>query len=113
MCNRRMLSGFAAVIVVLCLCFAPCTAKSEETVIPPEWPVPDYVTLLLRVASGEVGYSEEAHGWTKYGEWAGDPYCQWCAEFQCWCVNQVDTLYGTSLLNSVYFSCYRVKLGYF
>ena len=100
--NHRMLSCLAAVLGILCLLFPHSAAKSEETVIPPEWPVPDYVTLLLQVASGEVGYTEEAHGWTKYGEWAGDPYCQWCAEFQCWCVNQVDTLYGTSLLNRVY-----------
>ena len=77
-------------------------SASEEEVIPPAWPVPDYVTHLLDVASAEVGYSEGPHGWTKYGEWAGDPYCQWCAEFQCWCVDQVDQQYGTSLLNQVY-----------
>ena len=64
--------------------------------------MPDYVTRLLETASGEVGYTEEAHGWTKYGEWVGDPYCQWCAEFLCWCVDQVDQRYGTSLLNQVY-----------
>ena len=74
----------------------------EETVIDPVWPVPDYVVHLLEIASDEVGYTEKEHGWTKYGEWAGDPYCQWCAEFQCWCVDQVDKLYGTNLLNEVY-----------
>ena len=74
----------------------------EETVIDPVWPVPDYVVHLLEIASDEVGYTEKEHGWTKYGEWAGDPYCQWCAEFQCWCVDQVDKMYGTNLLNEVY-----------
>ena len=77
-------------------------ALAEEEVIPPAWPVPDYVSYLLQVASEEVGYEEGEHGWTKYGEWAGDPYCQWCAEFQCWCVDQVDQRWGTSLLNRVY-----------
>ena len=75
---------------------------ADEELIPPRWSVPDYVTFLLEVASAEVGYAEEEHGWTKYGDWAGDPYCQWCAEFQCWCVDQVDQRYGTSLLQQVY-----------
>ena len=88
-------------VLILSACvFAP--AFADEEVIPPAWPVPRYVTLLLEVASGEVGYQEGEHGRTKYGEWAGDPYCQWCAEFQCWCVDQVDQRYGTSLLRQVY-----------
>ena len=70
--------------------------------LSPRYPVPDYVSLLLSVASDEVGYTEGDHGRSKYGEWAGDPYAQWCAEFQCWCVDQVDQRYGTTLLNRVY-----------
>ena len=92
----------AAVLLIAPLLFAGTSALAAEEVIPPQWPVPDYVQWLLEVASGEVGYTEEEHGRTKYGEWAGDPYCQWCAEFQCWCVDQVDKLHGTSLLNQVY-----------
>ena len=86
--------------LLLLLCIFP--VRAAEEMIPPQWPVPDYVEKLLDVASGEVGYTEEEHGRTKYGEWAGDPYCQWCAEFQCWCVDQVDQRYGTDLLNRVY-----------
>ena len=89
-------------LLLAVLLLPPCLCRAAEEVIPPQWPVPDYVNRLLEVASGEVGYTEEAHGWTKYGEWAGDPYCQWCAEFQCWCVDQVDKRFGTSLLNQVY-----------
>ncbi len=96
---RRMISAFLAALLLFSLRPA---AVAEEEIIPPQWPVPDYVKQLLEIASEEVGYTEEAHGWTKYGEWAGDPYCQWCAEFQCWCVDQVDRRYGTSLLNKVY-----------
>ena len=92
---------FCSLLLIALLCIF-CTADAGEEIIPPRWEVPDYVTWLLEVASGEVGYKEGEHGRTKYGEWAGDPYCQWCAEFQCWCVDQVDQLHGTSLLTNVY-----------
>lgn len=71
-------------------------------IIQPAYPVPDYVEKLISIAVEEVGYTEGEHGRTKYGEWAGDPYAQWCAEFQCWCVDQTDQRYGTELLNKVY-----------
>ena len=90
-----------AIVAALVLCFLPC-AHAEETVIPPQWEVPEYVTHLLEIAGKEVGYTEGAHGYSKYGEWAGDPYAQWCAEFLCWCVDQVDQQYGTELLRKVY-----------
>ena len=77
------------------------SAMAEDVRIEPAWPVPDYVEHLLQVASEEVGYTED-HGRTKYGAWAGDPAAQWCAEFQCWCVDQVDQRWGTSLLRNVY-----------
>lgn len=77
------------------------SALAEDGRIEPAWPVPDYVDRLLQVASEEVGYTED-HGRTKYGAWAGDPAAQWCAEFQCWCVDQVDQRWGTSLLRNLY-----------
>ena len=93
---RRFFCLFLFIVLSVGICGA------EEEIIPPEWPVPDYVSFLLEIASEEIGYTEGEHGWTKYGEWVGDPYCQWCAEFQCWCVDQVDKRYGTSLLRNVY-----------
>lgn len=63
---------------------------------------PPFVEKLLEVARGELGYAEGARSYTKYGEWAGEPNAEWCAEFICWCVNQVDERYGTGLLNAVY-----------
>ena len=89
-------------LLLVILLFLAGLCHAEEEIIPPQWPVPDYVTRLLEAASDEVGYTEGEHGRTKYGEWVGDPYCQWCAEFLCWCVDQVDKSYGTSLLNKVY-----------
>ena len=85
----------------LCLFFLPSGPFGEEQIIEPAWPVPDYVTYLLRIASDEVGYTED-HGRSKYGAWAGDPAAQWCAEFLCWCVDQVDQQYQTALLRNVY-----------
>ena len=93
---------FFSLLLLAVLLIPAGFCRAEEEIIPPQWPVPDYVALLLEAASDEVGYREEEHGRTKYGEWAGDPYCQWCAEFLCWCVDQVDKAYGTSLLNRVY-----------
>ena len=92
----------SAVFFLLALLLFPClSACAEDERIEPAWPVPDYVEHLLQVASEEVGYTED-HGRTKYGTWAGDPAAQWCAEFQCWCVDQVDKRWGTSLLRNVY-----------
>lgn len=88
--------------LALCLPLSHALALSASTVIEPTYPVPDYVTWLLDIARGELGYTEEARGRTKYGEWAGDPYAQWCAEYLCWCVDQVDQQHGTSLLKNVY-----------
>ena len=93
------LKRFLSLLLLFLLFLTP--AYAEEEIIPPHWDVPDYVTALLEVASEEVGYTED-HGRTKYGEWAGDPAAQWCAEFVCWCVDQVDKRTGTSLLRSVY-----------
>ena len=99
---RMLLKRTFSMLFAVLLLIGIQSSFGEETVIDPVWPVPDYVVHLLEIASDEVGYTEKEHGWTKYGEWAGDPYCQWCAEFQCWCVDQVDKLYGTNLLNEVY-----------
>lgn len=95
----RVALSLVAVLVCMLLSMG---AMAEETVLAPEYPVPEYVEKLLDVARGELGYVEASNGYTKYGDWAGDPKAEWCAEFLCWCVNQVDVQYGTSLLNQVY-----------
>lgn len=93
-------------VIFLWLCLIPWAAvaaqAADEEIIPPAYPVPDYVEQLLAVAREELGYAEGAKGYTKYGDWAGEPNAQWCAEFLCWCVDQVDKRYGTQLLTRVY-----------
>ena len=63
---------------------------------------PEYVPLLLDMAIGELGYTEGPNNLTKYGEWNGDPNAAWCAEFLCWCVQQVDDANSLELLTKVY-----------
>ena len=96
----QMKRWIAMLLTIIMLPFI--SAFCEEIRLEPVELVPNYVTWLLEVAGEEVGYREEAHGYTKYGEWAGDPYAQWCAEFLCWCVDQVDQRHGTHLLGRVY-----------
>ena len=60
-------------LILLCfICLLPA-AHAEYTVLEPQYPVPDYVSLLLEIAGNEVGYTEDKRGYTKYGEWAGTP----------------------------------------
>lgn len=77
-------------------------AANGETVLSPVRSVPEHVKLLLSVARGELGYVEGRNNQTKYGVWAGDAQANWCAEYLCWCVDQVDQLYSTNLLTVVY-----------
>lgn len=72
----------------------------ERRIDPGE--LPGFVSQLLAMAENEIGYMEGPNNRTKYGEWSGDPNAAWCAEFICWCVNQVDEQYGTGLLDSIY-----------
>lgn len=76
--------------------------SKNESVVEPLYEIPDYVIKLLDIAREEIGYTEGKAGRTKYGEWVGDPTCQWCAEFLCWCVDQTDQRYGLELLRNIY-----------
>lgn len=87
---------------LLCLLLVLPAAGAEEKMIEPRWEVPEYVEKLLEIARNEIGYTEEKSGVTKYGTWSGDPAAEWCAEFLCWCVDQLDQQQGTSLLRSVF-----------
>ena len=93
---RRLILCIAALMLLL------SSALGEEELLSPAYPVPQYVEWLLDIARDELGYTEGRDLYTKYGEWAGDPYAEWCAEFLCWCVDQVDRQHGTHLLTQVY-----------
>lgn len=95
--------------VIICALLTACftlvfTARAQpaETLIEPGYPIEPQVQLVLDIARGELGYTESSDGGTKYGEWAGDPKAQWCAEFLCWTVDQAGQQIGEEILNSFY-----------
>lgn len=53
----------------------------------------DQASDIVSIAETQVGYGEGYDGYTKYGDWYGLPYSDWCAMFVSWCANQagVDT----------------------
>ena len=57
---------------------------------------------LLAIAVSELGYSATKGGYSKYGEWGGNAYGEWCSEFVSWCVNTADEVYGLSMLGADY-----------
>lgn len=100
--GRWRRAAIRVIVFALLACLLCPLALAEDQMIDPAYPVPQYVHWLLDVARGELGYQEGSRGYTKYGEWSGDPYAEWCAEFLCWCVDQVDQQHGLSLLRNAY-----------
>lgn len=43
---------------------------------------------IIAVAVTQLGYAEEAGGWTKYGDYHGNAYADWCGYFVSWCARQ-------------------------
>ena len=122
--TRHWLKHIAALLLMLALLTAAAGAEPDwidlpqdllnklqaahETIIDPVEPVPEHVRQLLKIARAELGYTEERGNITKYGKWAGDPAAEWCAEYLCWCVDQVDQLTGRKIL-TVYYPKYSSK----
>ena len=48
----------------------------------------DQASDIVSIAETQVGYGEGCDGYTKYGDWYGLPYSDWCAMFVSWCANQ-------------------------
>ena len=62
----------------------------------------DRAEMLLNVAVNELGYTATKGGYSKYGEWGGKAYGEWCSEFVSWCVARADEVYGTKMLDVDY-----------
>lgn len=81
----------------------PLTSEWEPPVITEDCLESEPWLLVLKVAQEEIGYVEgPLSNQTKYGDWFCQRRVAWCAEFLTWCVNEVDTRYGTELLRNVY-----------
>lgn len=82
----------AALLLCMGMILYACVAKAAD----------QRAELLLSVAVGELGYTATKGGYTKYGEWGGKAYGEYCSEFVSWCVNRADELFGTSMLGMDY-----------
>ncbi|MHC1786025.1 MAG: peptidoglycan-binding protein [Christensenellales bacterium] len=91
-------------LVLVLLLAGPASAQSGDAPVPvaPAYPVAPEISTLLAIAAGELAYSEQPDGSTKYGIWAGDARAEWCAEYLCWAVDQTDQKLGTHLLRERY-----------
>ncbi len=58
--------------------------------------------MLINAAVSELGYTATKGGYSKFGEWGGKAYGEWCSEFVSWCVNLADEFYGTAMLGTDY-----------
>lgn len=83
---------FVTLLLTLCLLLC-CAAKAD---------LDQRGEMVLSVAISELGYTATAGGYSKYGDWAGNAYGEWCTEFVTWCVSRADELYGTSMLGVDY-----------
>lgn len=86
--NRMMCCLLALVLVftgVVSMAL-PAKADYENTYVN----TGDQRKDIVGVARTQVGYRQSSSGYTKYGEWYGSSYMEWCAAFICWCANQAD-----------------------
>ncbi len=87
--RRLMIHAAAALMLVLC-CLSGAAYADERG------------DMVLAVAVNELGYTATKGGYSKYGDWAGNAYGQWCSEFISWCVNRADEVYGVNLYDDAY-----------
>ena len=86
--TRRNLCFF---LLLFSLFAMPCSALGDTR-----------AQALLSVAVSELGYQATKGGYTKYGEWGGNAYSEYCSEFISWCVDQADRIYGMKMLGTDY-----------
>ena len=79
-----------ALLLTLLLCFGACAMADDRA------------EMLINAAVSELGYTATKGGYSKFGEWGGKAYGEWCSEFVSWCVNLADEFYGTSMLGVDY-----------
>lgn len=58
--------------------------------------------MVIAVAGNEIGYTEQANSYTKYGAWYGVPNGDWCAMFVSWCAEQCKRHFGANVAAAKY-----------
>lgn len=80
--KKLMLRAVSLVLsVLLCCPFVSLTAGANET----ETEKVNGAAAIMATASSQVGYYEGSGGYSKYGEYFGNPYVPWCGAFVSWC----------------------------
>lgn len=83
--RRRVVSVCLAAIVLLTAILPVGVSAAYENTYKNTG---DQRADIIGVALTQVGYIEEAGGYTKYGQWFGHPYADWCGIFISWCADQ-------------------------
>lgn len=60
------------------------------------------VEAVLSVCLEELGYTASEGGYSKYGDWAGGAYKEWCSEYISWCAQQAQDKTGYDIVNHIY-----------
>lgn len=56
----------------------------STTALPEDHFLYNFVEKFIQIAENEPKDPQKESGWTKYGDYFGDPYAQWCTEFAIW-----------------------------
>lgn len=89
---RRLTCILAAVLLLM----APSMKGSAEDAVDAQ------IEAVLEVCVEELGYTATKGGFSKYGEWAGGAYKEWCSEFVSWSTQQAGERTGEQLLDVLY-----------
>lgn len=87
MLNKRIRSAILMILVAVLIVpfFAtPVSAAYENT----HTNTGNMRNDIIAVALTQVGYTEGANNYTKYGVWYGQPNSPWCGMFVSWCASQ-------------------------
>ena len=88
--NETLMKRITALLMLLWMLLGACALADEQA------------DMLVNAAVSELGYTATKGGYSKYGEWGGKAYGEWCSEFVSWCVARADEVYGTAMLGSDY-----------
>lgn len=104
---KRLMIAMLCLVCCLCLPLAALGNEKRTEGLAAMKPMAEEARIqaieeILAVAAEELGYTEGPGGYSKYGDWAGGAYKEWCSEFVSWCVDQVDVIRDSFLLDSLY-----------
>ncbi len=86
--NTKTLKLVACMSLIVALAISALSLSVRATHENTHGNTGDQASDIVGVASTQVGYYEGGDGYTKYGDWYGLPYSDWCAMFVSWCANQ-------------------------